>query len=67
MRDIARRSALAQHARPSDTSSPASKLRALARQVERLGVGGRTDPEAITIAKLTVAHEMRQLAREIAP
>ena len=40
----------------------ADRLRDLARSVERLGVAGRTDPEAIVLAKLGVAHELRRLA-----
>ncbi len=38
----------------------------LARRVERLGVGGRTDPEAIVLGKLGIAGELRQLAQELA-
>jgi hypothetical protein len=43
------------------------RLRELARRVERLGVGGRTDPEAIVLGKLTIAGELRELARAIGP
>ena len=35
------------------------RLRDLARRVERLGIGGRTDPEEVTVYKLTVAAELR--------
>jgi hypothetical protein len=37
----------------------------LARQVERLGISGRTDPEAIVLVKLAIAGELRELARAI--
>jgi hypothetical protein len=40
------------------------RLRALARAVERLAVGGRTDPETIVLAKLELARELRALAAE---
>jgi hypothetical protein len=42
----------------------ADRLRALARRIERLGVSGRTDPEAIVVEKLSVARDLRQLAQE---
>ncbi len=37
-------------------------LHRLARVVERLGVSGRTDPEAVVVAKLSAAAELRRLA-----
>lgn len=48
-----------------DNRSPADRLKALAARVSRLACAGRTDPESITVEKLTVAAEMRRLAREI--
>jgi hypothetical protein len=41
---------------------PVEDLRTLARLVERLGTSGRTDPEQVVLAKLSVAHELRRLA-----
>lgn len=41
------------------------RLRRLARAVERIGVSGRTDPEEIVLAKLTIARELRGIARDI--
>jgi hypothetical protein len=43
------------------------RLHELARRVERLGVAGRTDPETIVLGKLTIASELRELARTIRP
>jgi hypothetical protein len=43
----------------------ADRLRALARAVERLGTSGRTDPETTVLAKLSLAAELRSLAREL--
>ena len=43
----------------------AARLLALADQVERLGNGGRNSPEAFVITKLSVAAELRSLAREM--
>ena len=40
------------------------RLRTLARAVERLGVAGRTDPEAILLNKLAIARDLRRLAAE---
>jgi hypothetical protein len=45
--------------------SPADRLLALARQVERLAMGGRTDPEQVVLGKLGIASEMRALAKEL--
>lgn len=49
----------------SAAAPPADRLRHLARLIERLGVGGRTDPEQIVLAKLSVGRELRLLAREL--
>lgn len=38
------------------------RLRTLARAVERLAVGGRTDPETILLNKLAIARDLRRLA-----
>ncbi len=43
----------------------ADRLLALATEVERLGNGGRNGPEAFVITKLSVAAELRSLAREM--
>jgi hypothetical protein len=43
------------------------RLRALARAVERLAVGGRTDPETVLLAKLTIARDLRLIAKEMTP
>jgi hypothetical protein len=43
---------------------PPERLRILARAVERLTVGGRTDPEQILLAKSSIAHHPRRLAVE---
>ena len=66
MKEIARCTALVQQPRRSDTPGPATRLHALARKVEQLAVSGRTDPEAVVIGKLTIASELRTLARELA-
>ena len=38
------------------------RLLRLARQVERLGTSGRTDPETVVLSKLGIAAELRRLA-----
>jgi hypothetical protein len=55
--------------RPGATPLPthSDRLHELARRVERLGVAGRTDPETIVLGKLTIASELRELARTIRP
>ena len=40
------------------------QLRALAHRVERLAVGGRTDPEEITTEKQLISRALRRLATE---
>lgn len=52
-------------ARRPEPSTTSQRLRDLARQVERLAVGGRTDPETIVLGKLTIARDIRRIAREI--
>jgi hypothetical protein len=42
-----------------------ARLRRLAQAVERLAVGGRTDPEQVVIAKMTIARDLRRLAAEV--
>ena len=42
-----------------------TRLRTLARAVERLGVSGRTDPEQIVMAKQLIARDLRRIAVEI--
>jgi hypothetical protein len=44
--------------------NPSERLRDLARAVEQIG-RGRTNPEQTSIKKMSVANEMRRLAREI--
>lgn len=51
--------------RRREPARPADQLRALASRVARLACSGRTDPESITVEKLTVAAEMRRLAAEL--
>jgi hypothetical protein len=41
------------------------RLRTLAQAVERLAVSGRTDPEQVVIAKMTIARDLRRLAAEV--
>ena len=49
----------------SPPPSPASRLLALAAEVERLGNGARNGPEAFVLTKLNVARELRRLAQEV--
>ena len=48
-----------------DQAPPPVRLRLLAGMVERLAVGGRTDPEQVTLGKLLIAGQLRRLAREL--
>ena len=41
------------------------RLHELAHRVERLATHGRLDPEAVCVAKFTLAAEMRQMAEEL--
>ena len=41
------------------------RLRRPARQVEQLATSGRTDPEQIVVAKLSIARALRRMAREM--
>ena len=43
------------------------RLAELPSQLERLGIGGRTDPEAIVVGKVGIAAEPRRLAWALAP
>ena len=54
-----RRGPSAPHLQPSD------RLRQLAAHVLRLGQRGWSDPERFTLAKHTLAGELRRLAREL--
>lgn len=45
--------------------SPSERLRALAARTRKLAVAGRTDPEAVTIEKMTIAAALLRLAREL--
>lgn len=66
MRPVARRTAAGKPPlSPGILQAPAARLMALAREVERLTVGNRLDPEVVVIAKLDLAHRMRSLAREL--
>lgn len=49
--------------RRSPEPSAAERLRQLATRIARLGVAGRTDPEAIVVEKLSVVAELRAMAR----
>ena len=40
------------------------RLRTLARAVERLAVGDRTDPEQVAMSKQLIARDLRRLAME---
>ncbi len=53
--------------RPRRLSVPthSDRLHAFARRVERLATHGRLDPEAVCVAKFTLAAEMRQMAEEL--
>lgn len=67
MQSVARARAAEKPCPPSrPPSTPADRLRDLARRVERLGVAGRTDPESIVLGKLAIAGELRDLARGLA-
>ena len=48
-----------------DQAPPPARLRLLADMVERLAVGGRTDPEQVTLGKLMIGAQLRRLAREL--
>jgi hypothetical protein len=48
-------------------TSPADRLRRLARDLERVGRGRWTTPESVLLERLAIAHEMRRLARELNP
>jgi hypothetical protein len=50
---------------PAPQPHPSDRLHELARRVARLAVAGRTDPEAVVVAKLTIVGEMKALAREL--
>lgn len=45
-------------------ASVSDRLRQLAHRVERLAVGGRTDPEEITTEKQLISRALRRLATE---
>ena len=49
--------------RAVEQPTPPERLRQLAARIARLGIGGRTDPEHITIEKLSVVAELRAMAR----
>src|SRR4051794_3968749 len=65
MRNIATAPLRGQASPRPDAMAPSDQLHRLAREVERLAVGGRTDPETILLAKYGIAGELRRLAREI--
>jgi hypothetical protein len=52
---------------PERQPSSSDRLHELAWRVERLAVGGRTDPEQIVLGKLAIADALRIMAREIGP
>lgn len=47
------------------TDHPADRLRSLATRVARLGIVGRVTPESIIVEKLSLAAELRAMAREL--
>jgi hypothetical protein len=67
MRNIATAPTRGQASRRFDVPCPSDRLHELARRVERLAVSGRTDPESIVLGKLSIAGELRRLARELGP
>ena len=52
---------------PHHEPTASERLHVLARAVERLGVSGRTDPETVLIAKMTIAGALRAIAAEMRP
>ena len=52
-------------ARRAPEPRPPERLCTLARAVECLAVSGRTDPEQIEVAKLSIARHLRRLACEL--
>lgn len=61
-------SSLLRSSRPTTSlqvETAAQRLHDLAHQVERLGVGGRTDPETVVLGKLTIARDLRRIAKEL--
>jgi hypothetical protein len=50
---------------PARSPRPSDRLRELARHVLRLGQRGWSDPETFTVAKHTLAGELRALAQEL--
>lgn len=53
-----------ERAAPPAAVTLADQLRTLAYRVERLAVGGRTDPEQVVSEKQLVARALRRLAAE---
>lgn len=56
---------MAHTARAISRYTEADRARDLARRVNRLAVGGRTDPEVIVIEKLTIARELQRMAQRL--
>lgn len=65
MRNIAIAPARGQASRRPDATGPSDKLRDLARQLARLNVTGRLDPEQIVGAKHAIVRSMDRLAAEL--
>jgi hypothetical protein len=57
--------AAVQERTPATCDRPSDRLRTLAREVRRIGVASRHDPERIAIAKDSIAHELVTLARRL--
>lgn len=52
-------------AQTENRHTEANQARQLAYRIERLAVGGRTDPELIIIEKHTIARELKRMARRL--
>ena len=65
MNNLVRAPGARKASRRPDATGPSDQLHRLAREVERLGVSGRTDPETILVTKYGIAGELRRLARAL--
>jgi hypothetical protein len=65
MNDLARRTSAGKALRRPDAMAPSDRLRDLARQLARLNVTGRLDPEQIVGAKHAIVRGMDRLAAEL--
>ena len=67
MRNIATAPLRGQASRRPDAMGPSDRLHRLAREVERLAVGGRFDPELVLAQKQDLAAAIRLVAAELTP